>query len=49
MLPHKDRTLLSEIKDFFASSEKAMETFFGFIISLTFSDKKITGINQLIF
>ena len=40
MLQHKDRIILSEIKDFFTSSEKAMETIFNFISSLTFSDKR---------
>ena len=40
MLQHKDRVILSEIKDFFTSSEKAMETIFSFISSLTFSDKR---------
>ena len=40
MLRHKDTIILSEINDFFTSSEKAMETIFGFIRSLTFSDKK---------
>jgi hypothetical protein len=40
MLQHKDRIILSEIKDFFTSSEKAMETIFSFISSLTFSDKR---------
>lgn len=40
MLQHKDRIILSEIKDFFTSSEKAMETIFGFVSSLTFSDKR---------
>ena len=40
MLPHKDITILSEIKDFFTTSEKAMETILGFISSLTFSDKQ---------
>ncbi len=40
MLQHKDRIILSEIKDFFTASEKAMETIFSFISSLTFSDKR---------
>jgi hypothetical protein len=37
---HNDKIILSEIKHFFTSSEKAMETIFGFVSSLTFSDKK---------
>jgi hypothetical protein len=40
MLQHKDKIILSEIKGFFTSSEKAMETIFSFISSLTFLDKK---------
>src|SRR5690554_5257715 len=40
MLQHKNRIILSEIKDFFTLSEKAMETIFSFISSLTFLDKK---------
>jgi len=40
MLRHKDTIILSEIKNFFTSSEKAMETILGFIRSLTFSDKR---------
>jgi len=40
MLRHKDTIILSEINSFFTSSEKAMETIFSFIRSLTFSDKK---------
>jgi len=40
MLQHKDTIILSEINSFFTSSEKAMETIFGFIRSLTFSDKR---------
>lgn len=39
MLRHKDTTILSEIKDFFTTSEKAMETILGFLSSLKFSDK----------
>ncbi|GAB1415584.1 hypothetical protein MASR2M117_09900 [Paludibacter sp.] len=51
MLRHKDTILLSEIKGFFTSSEKAMETIFGFIRSLTFSDKQFgfSGANNLKF
>jgi hypothetical protein len=41
MLRHKDTIILSEINSFFTSSEKAMETIFSFIRSLTFSDKKL--------
>lgn len=40
MLRHKDTVILSEINGFFTSSEKAMDTIFRFIRSLTFSDKK---------
>ncbi len=40
MLRHKDTIILSEISSFFTSSEKAMETIFSFISSLTFSDKR---------
>lgn len=40
MLQHKDTKILSEINSFFTSREKAMKTIFGFIRSLTFSDKK---------
>lgn len=40
MLRHKDTIILSEINSFFTSSEKAMETIFSFMRSLTFSDKK---------
>ncbi len=49
MLRYKDTTILSDLKDFFTSSEKAMETIFGFIRSLTFSDKKFgfSGANNL--
>ena len=41
MLRHKDTIILSEINSFFTSSEKAMETIFSFMRSLTFSDKKL--------
>jgi hypothetical protein len=41
MLRHKDTTILSEINSFFTSSEKAMETIFSLICSLTFSDKRL--------
>ena len=49
MLRHKDTIILSEISSFFTSSEKAMETIFGFIRSLTFSDNKFgfSGANNL--
>jgi Transposase DDE domain. len=40
MLRHKDTIILSEIKSFFTSSEKAIDTILGIIGSLTFSDKK---------
>jgi hypothetical protein len=40
MLRHKDTIILSEINSFFTASEKAMETIFSFMSSLTFSDKK---------
>jgi len=45
MLRHKDTVILSEINGFFTSSEKAMETIFSFIRSLTFSDKRL-GFSQ---
>lgn len=45
MLRNKGRINFSEIKDFFTSSEKAMETIFSFISSLTFSDKQF-GFSQ---
>jgi hypothetical protein len=41
MLRHKDTIILSEINSFFTSSEKAMDTIFSFIRSLTFSDKRL--------
>ena len=41
MLRYKDTIILSEINSFFTSSEKAMETIFSFIRSLTFSDKRL--------
>lgn len=40
MLPNKDTTILSEIKDFFTASEKAMNTIFTFLHSLKFLDTK---------
>ena len=40
MLRHKDTIILSEIKDFFTTSEKAIETILSFMSSLTFSDKQ---------
>jgi hypothetical protein len=51
MLRHKDTIILSEINSFFTSSEKAMETIFSFMCSLTFSDKKLgfSGANNLKF
>ncbi len=42
MLRHKDTVILSEIKDFFTTSEKAMETILSFMSSLTFSDKQFS-------
>ena len=39
MLRYKDTTILSEIKGFFTSSEKAMDTIFNLICSLRISDK----------
>jgi Transposase DDE domain len=39
MLPNKDTTILSEIKDFFTTSEKAMVTIFSVFGSLKISDK----------
>jgi hypothetical protein len=45
MLRHKDTIILSEINSFFTSSEKAMETIFSFIRSLTFSDNRF-GFSQ---
>jgi len=41
MLRHKDTIIPSEISSFFTSSEKAMETIFSLIRSLTFSDKSL--------
>jgi hypothetical protein len=41
MLRHKDTVILSEIKDFFTTSEKAIETILSFMSSLTFSDKQL--------
>jgi len=39
-LPNKDTTILSEINDFFASSEKAIQTVFRITGSLKLSDNK---------
>ena len=47
MLRHKDTVILSEIKDFFTTSEKAIETILSFMSSLTFSDKQF-GFTQAI-
>ncbi len=41
MLRHKDTVILSEIKDFFTTSEKAIDTILSFMSSLTFSDKQV--------
>lgn len=40
MLPNKDTTILSEINDFFTSSEKAIQTVFRITSSLKLSDNK---------
>lgn len=45
MLRHKDTIKLTEINDFFTTSEKAMETIFRLIRSLKFSDKRF-GFSQ---
>ena len=47
MLRHKDTVILSEIKDFFTTSEKAIETILSFMSSLTFSDKQF-GFSQAV-
>lgn len=39
MLQHKDTTIVSEIKDFFTSSEKAVSVILDILSSLKFSDK----------
>ena len=39
MLRHKDTTIVSEIKDFFTSSQKAVSVILDILSSLTFSDK----------
>jgi len=41
MLRHKDTVILSEIKGFFTTSEKAIETILSFMSSMTFSDKQV--------
>lgn len=43
MLRHKGTTILSEINDFFATGEKAMNTIFRITSSLTLSGNKILG------
>lgn len=47
MLRHKDTVILSEIKGFFTTSEKAIETILSFMSSLTFSDKQF-GFSQAV-
>lgn len=47
MLRYKDTVILSEIKDFFTTSEKAIETILSFMSSLTFSDKQF-GFSQAV-
>jgi len=39
MLRHKGTVILSEVKGFFTTSEKAIETILSFMSSLTFLDK----------
>ena len=39
MLRHKDTTIVSEIKDFFTSSQKAVSVILDILSSLKFSDK----------
>lgn len=41
MLCHKDTTIISELKDFFTSSEKAIYSIFNLMCSLTFSEKQL--------
>jgi hypothetical protein len=58
MLQHKGTTILSEIKDFFTSSEKAINTLFTVKSSLTISDRllrekdkpnsRYSGMNKLL-
>ena len=39
MLRHKGTSIVSEIKDFFTSSEKTINTIFQILSSLTLSEK----------
>ena len=41
MLPHKSTTIVSEVKDFFTSSEKAIYTVLTILSSLTLSEKQL--------
>ena len=41
MLQHKGTTIISEVKDFFTSSEKAINTIFAVLSSLTLSEKRL--------
>ena len=43
MLQNKSTTIISEVKDFFTSSEKAIQTLLTILSSLTLSEKQ-TGI-----
>ena len=47
MLRHKDTVILSEIKDFITTSDKAIETILCFMSSLTFSGKQV-GLPQAV-
>ena len=41
MLPNKSTTIVSEVKDFFTSSEKAINTILTVLSSLTLSEKQL--------
>lgn len=41
MLQNKSKTIVSEVKDFFTSSEKAINTILTILSSLTLSEKQI--------
>lgn len=41
MLRHKNTLIISEVKDFFSSSEKVINTIFGILSSLTLSEKRL--------
>ena len=45
MLPNKSTTIISEVKDFFTSSEKAINTILNILSSLTLSEKQ-TGLES---